>query len=51
MFARGWFREGRARMTAALALPIAIDDLLRARAQTTLAAIALWQGDMQAVPL
>jgi predicted ATPase/DNA-binding SARP family transcriptional activator len=51
LFARGWFREGRARMTMALAVPLPVDALLRARAQATLAAIALWQGDTQAVPL
>ena len=50
LFARGWFREGRERLTRALAEPVVVDALDRARAQTALAGIALWQGDTKAVP-
>ena len=48
-FAKGRFAEGRRRLEAALAVPVATDTAVRGRAQIAAGHIALWQGDVPAI--
>ena len=50
LFARGWFQEGRDRLTNALSIAQNVDPYTRAVGATALAALCLWQGDTAKLP-
>jgi predicted ATPase/DNA-binding SARP family transcriptional activator len=50
-FARGRFTEARSRLEAAVQQATAAAPLVRAKARTALANIAVWQGDRASVPV